>query len=64
MMAITERKYSLTLLLRRFLSYRNQCIDLLHKDWFLYDRGLPHKSVKLCVRRFWETNGNSFTWLN
>ena len=30
------------------LSYRNQSIDLLRKsmDWFLYDNGLRHESVK------------------
>ena len=39
---------SLTLSWRRLLSYRNQSIDLLRKlmDWFLYDNGLRHESVK------------------
>ena len=39
----------LTLSWRRPLSYRNQSIDLQSKsmDWFLYDDGLRHESVKL-----------------
>ena len=38
----------LTLSWSRTLSYRNQSIDLQSKsmDWFLYDIGLRHKSVK------------------
>ena len=38
---------ALTLLRRRYLSYRNQSIDLLCKpmDWFLYDWDLRHESV-------------------
>ena len=39
--------FMLTLSWRRFLSYRNQSIDLLSKsvDWFLYDRNLRHERV-------------------
>ena len=38
----------LTLSWRRPISYRNLSIDLLHKsmDWFQYDIGLRHESVK------------------
>ena len=38
----------LTLPWRRYLSYRNQSIDLLYKsiNWFLYDRDLRHERVK------------------
>ena len=38
----------LALLWRRYLSYRNQSINLLYKsrDWFLYDRDLRHERVK------------------
>ena len=34
----------------KFLSYRNQFIDLLCKSmhWFLYDRGLRHERVDNC----------------
>ena len=51
------RKFSdfagLTLSWRRPLSYRNQSIDLQSKsmDWFLYDRGLRHESVKQTQNR-------------
>ena len=43
-----EETVSITLSWRRFLSYRNQSIDLLCKsmDWFLYDRDLCHERVK------------------
>ena len=39
---------SLTLSSRRFVSYRNQSIDLQRKsiDWFLYNRDLCHERVK------------------
>ena len=42
-------QYLLTLLWERFLSYRNQSIDLQSKlmVWFLYDMGLRHERVKL-----------------
>ena len=45
---------SLTLSLRRSLSYRNQSIDLLLKsmDWFLYDNGLRHERVNLFFKRY------------
>ena len=38
----------LTLSWRRSLSYRNQSTDLKSKsiDWFLYDKGLRHESIK------------------
>ena len=38
-----------TLLWRRFLSYRNQSIDLqsISMDWFLYDRDFRHARVKI-----------------
>ena len=38
----------LTLSWRRFLSYRNQSVDLLRQSmgWFLYDKGLRHERVK------------------
>ena len=45
-----------TLSRRRFLSCRNQSIDLLCKsmDWFLYDRNLRHERVKYdSVRHIW-----------
>ena len=40
-------KNELTLSLQRYLSNRNQSIDLQSKsvDWFLYDRDLSHKRV-------------------
>ena len=43
--------FSLTLSWRRPLSYWNQSIDLQSKsmDWFLYDNGLRHESVKCCL---------------
>ena len=46
---LTWKYYTvLTLSWRRSLSYRNQSIDLQSKsmDWFLYDHGLRHESVK------------------
>ena len=43
--------YILTPSLRRFLSYRNQSIDLLCKsmNWFLYDRDLRHERINSYV---------------
>ena len=48
---LTKDKCYLTLSWRRPLSYRNQSIDLRSKsiDWFLYDKGLRHESVKTWV---------------
>ena len=42
---------ALTLLWPRFLSYRNQSIDLQSKskDWFIHDRDLRHKRVKSSI---------------
>ena len=42
---------ALTLLWPRFLSYRNQSIDLhsKSKDWFIHDRDLRHKRVKSSI---------------
>ena len=43
-----SKKAFLTLSRRRPLSYRNQSINLQNRsmDWFLYDNGLRHESVK------------------
>ena len=43
-----ENIYLLTLSRRRFLSYRNQSIDLQFKlvDWFLYDRDVRRERVQ------------------
>ena len=40
---------SVTLSWRKFLSYRNQFINLIYKsvDWFLYDRDLRHERVNI-----------------
>ena len=48
---ITKDKCYVTLSWRRPLSYRNQSTDLRSKsmDWFLYDNGLRHESVKTWV---------------
>ena len=45
---------NLTLSCRRPISYRNQSIDLLRKsmDWFLYDIGLRHETVKGKILEF------------
>ena len=44
-----SEKYILSFSWRRSLSYRNQSTDSQSKsmDWFLYDRDLPHESVKV-----------------
>ena len=47
--AKTRQSFSiLTLSWRRFLSYKNQAIDLLSKsmDLFLYDRDVCHEKIK------------------
>ena len=46
---MVNAEFSLTLLWRRSLSYRNQSIDLLCKlmDWFLYYRDLCYEKVNL-----------------
>ena len=42
------QQINLTLSRRRWLSYRNQSVDLQYKsmDWFLYDYGLCHECVE------------------
>ena len=47
---------SLTFSLWRLLSYRNQSIDLQSKsmDWFLYDNGLRHETVKYTKKVLWK----------
>ena len=47
------KKDLLTLAWQRFLSYRNQSINLqsISWDWFLYDRDLRHESVKSSIKR-------------
>ena len=52
----------LTLSWKRLLSYRNHSIDLQSKlmDWFLYDRGLQHKELKVILKVIWLLG--KFTW--
>ena len=46
-----QKLFEFTLSRRRYLSYRNQSIDLLCKliDWFLYDRDLRHERIILAA---------------
>ena len=54
-----------TLSWRRFLSYRNQFIDLVCEsmDWFLYDRDLRHERVKI-LPKFSVTSTLMGGWVN
>ena len=59
--------WQLTLSWRRFLSYRNQSIDLLCKlmNWFLYDRYLRHERVRDYFYINWtltDSLSHSFCW--